>query len=187
MHGYKIVNQHNLHFITPTVVGWLDIFTRKVYKGIIIDSLRYCIENKGLCVHAYVLMSNHLHLVVSAKDGYRLSDIIRDFKRHTSKKIISEILTNPKESRQEWMLRLFKYFANFKKNNKTYQLWRRDNHPIELASDKWIATKINYIHLNPVRAGLVTQPEHYTYSSAADYYEGNSPLPIDIIELDLLS
>ena len=187
MHGHKIVNQQNLHFITPTVVGWLDIFTRKIYKDIIIDSLKYCIDNKGLSVHAYVIMSNHVHLVISARDDHRLSDIIRDFKRHTSKAVIAEILSNPKESRQEWMVRLLKYFAKFNKNNKTYQLWRRDNHPVELASDKWIATKINYIHLNPVRAGLVGKAEHYLYSSAADYYESSGLLPIDIIELDLLS
>ena len=103
MNGHKIKNQNAVHFITPTVVGWMDIFTRNVYKEIIIESLKYCIQNKGLSLHAYVIMSNHLHLIISAKEGFHLSDILRDFKRHTSKKIINEVLTNSKESRQEWM------------------------------------------------------------------------------------
>ena len=101
MNGHKITNQNHIHFITPTIVGWLDVFTRKVYKDIIIDSLKFCIKNKGLSVHAYVIMSNHLHLVVSAREGFQLSNILRDFKRHTSKAIIAEILTNSNESRQE--------------------------------------------------------------------------------------
>jgi len=84
MGGHKITNQNSLHFITTTIVGWMDVFTRKVYKDIIISSLEYCVKNKGLSVHSYVIMSNHLHLIVSAKEGYQLSDIIRDFKRHTS-------------------------------------------------------------------------------------------------------
>jgi len=184
MHGYKIVNQNHIHFITPTVVGWLDIFSRKIYKDIIVDSLKYCIENKGLSVHAYVIMTNHLHLVVSAKDGYKLSDIIRDFKSYTAKKILKEILQNPKESRQEWILRLLKYFAKYNKNNKTYQLWKRDNHPVELTSNLWIGRRIDYTHLNPVRAGYVDYAENYVYSSAMDYANENTQglVKIDILE-----
>ncbi|MGK0314890.1 MAG: putative transposase [Saprospiraceae bacterium] len=113
MHGHKITNQNNIHLITPTIVGWLDIFTRKLYKDILIESFKFCIENKGLNVHAYVIMSNHLHLIVSAKEGFELSGIIRDFKAFTAKAIINELLTNPKESRQKWMLRLLKYFAKY--------------------------------------------------------------------------
>jgi len=183
MNGHKITNQNNLHFITPTIVGWMDVFTRKIYKDIVIDSLKFCIENKGLSVHSYVIMSNHLHLIVSADEGFTLSDIIRDFKRHTSKQIISEILTNSKESRQEWMTKLMKYYAKFNSNNKEYQLWQRDNHPIELMSTKWVKARIDYIHLNPIRAGLVDRAEDYLYSSARYYINGEEPL-LTIQELD---
>jgi len=130
MNGHKITNQNGLHFITPTIVGWIDIFTRKVYKDIIVDSLKYCIENKGLSVHAYVIMSNHLHLIISAKEGFELSNIIRDFKRRTAKEIIKYIVQNPKESRQAWILNMMKYYAKYNKNNTTYQVWKRDNYPI---------------------------------------------------------
>jgi putative transposase len=169
MNGHKIVNQNHIHFITPTIVGWVDVFSRKIYKDIIIDSLKYCQENKGLIVYSYVIMSNHLHLVISAKEGFQLSNIIRDFMKFTSKRIIAEVLSNPKESRQEWMLRLFKYFAKYNKNNTTYQLWKRDNHPVELVRMDWMYQKINDTHQNPVRAGIVLEAIDYYYSSARNY------------------
>jgi REP element-mobilizing transposase RayT len=181
MNGYKIVNQNHIHFITPTVVGWYDVFSRKVYKDIVIDSLKYCQEKKGLVVYAYVIMTNHIHLVVSAKEGFRLSDIIRDFKKHTSKKIIKEILSNQKESRQEWMLRLFKYYAKNNQNNKLYQFWKRDNHPIELVLKDWLWQKINYIHQNPIRAGVTSEDIGYLYSSARNYAGMNSILEVQLV------
>ena len=91
------------------------------------------------------------------------------------------ILENPKESRSEWMLKLFKYFAKYNKNNTTYQLWQRDNKPIELVSPKWINQKLAYIHLNPVRAGLVLQAENYSYSSAGQYIGNEGLVPNDDI------
>ena len=174
MHGYKIVNQNHIHFITPTIVGWLDVFTRKKYKDIVVDSLNFCIENKGLSVHAYVIMSNHLHLVVSAKEGYELSDILRDFKSHTARHIIKDLVKNSSESRRGWMLRLLKYYAKYNSNNSKYQLWKRDNHPVELVSNLWIGRRINYTHQNPVKAGIVKNAEDYIYSSALDYLENDA-------------
>ncbi|MDX1629593.1 MAG: transposase [Fulvivirga sp.] len=89
--GYKIRNEEGMYFVTFTVVGWIDVFTRKVYKDVIIDSLKYCQREKGLILHAFVIMSNHLHLIISAKEGAVLSDIIRDFKKYTAKAIIKLI------------------------------------------------------------------------------------------------
>ena len=128
-------------------------------------------------------MSNHIHLIISAAQGSNLSDTIRDFKRHTSKQIRSEILTNSKESRQEWMLRLMKYFAKYNSNNEKFQLWQRGKHPIELISLKWIKQELDYIHINPVRAGIVEYAEDYLYSSAKYYYKDEKPI-IPLIKLD---
>ena len=122
MNGYKITDQNALHFITPTVVGWIDVFSRKVYKDIVIESLKYCCENKGLILYAYVIMTNHLHLIVRAKEGYEISNILRDFKRHTSKQIIDHVIKSKKESRKKWMLTCFIDYAKFNKNNNLYQL-----------------------------------------------------------------
>lgn len=184
MHGHKIVNQNSLHFITFTVVGWIDVFTRKTYKDIIIESLKYCIQEKGLHLYGYVIMSNHMHVIISSDDGINLSDIVRDFKKYTAKKIIDTIQSSPQESRREWMMKLFKYYAKYNKNNAVYQFWRRDNRPTELSSPKWINQKLAYIHLNPVRAGLVDKAEDYPYCSARNYLGMDGLIDVELLDFN---
>ena len=186
MHGHKIINQNGLHYLTITTVGWVDVFTRADYRNLLIESLKYCQKHKGLVINAYVIMPNHIHLIGYAKEDHRLSDILRDLKTFTSKAIIKDIIQNTKESRSEWLLRLFKYFAKFNRNNKTYQFWQQHNHPIELDNPKWILQKLDYIHLNPVRAKWVTQAEHYLYSSARQYAGQSGLLDVEIIDLGSL-
>ena len=89
--GYIIRNQYAIHFITFSVIQWIDIFTRKVYADIVIDSLKYCKANKGLKIYAWCIMSNHLHLIVSTDENYMVSDVIRDFKKFTSVSILAEL------------------------------------------------------------------------------------------------
>jgi putative transposase len=101
--------------------------------------------------------------------GYALSDVLRDFKKFTANQILKSIETEP-ESRREWLLYMFKFYAKHNTDNRNYQFWQQDNHPIALWSLDVIWQKLNYIHLNPVRAGLVDEPWHYLYSSASDYY-----------------
>lgn len=169
--GYKIRNQEGVHFITFAVVEWVDVFTRKDYRDIVIDSLRYCQQQKGLKIHAWCIMSNHVHLVISAANN-NVSDILRDFKKFTSKQIIKAIEENDKESRREWMLTIFRETGSMNSRNSKYQFWRQDNQPKELFSPKFTVQKINYIHNNPVEAGLVESSEDYLYSSAKDYHLG---------------
>ena len=111
--GYQIKSQESAYYLTFQIVFWIDIFSRKVYRDIIIESLRHCQQHKGLGVFAYVIMSNHVHLLVRAENG-NLSDIVRDFKKFTSKEIIKAI-ENGTESRKEWMLKLFQYAAKRQK------------------------------------------------------------------------
>ncbi len=59
---YKIINQLGMNFMTMTIVGWVDIFSRQRYRDIAIESLRYCQKEKGLIIHAYVIMTNHIHI-----------------------------------------------------------------------------------------------------------------------------
>tara|TARA_R110002124_G_scaffold280073_1_gene453104 strand:- start:664 stop:1044 length:381 start_codon:yes stop_codon:yes gene_type:complete len=124
---FKIHNHQQVHFITFAVVDWIDVFTRPVYKQVIIDSLEYCRAIKGLQIHGWCLMTNHIHLIISAKEGFNLSDILRDFKKYTAKAIINDLESNNKESRRTWMLWMFKKAGKENSNNKTYQFWRQDN------------------------------------------------------------
>lgn len=180
--GYKISNAEGMYFVTFTVVGWIDIFTRQVYKDVIIDSLKYCQKEKGLILHAYVIMSNHLHLIISASNGYMLSDIIRDFKKYTAKAIIKLIKAEP-ESRRSWMLQQFKQYAGQHSRNKTYQFWQHDNnHYVELESNNFTQQKLDYIHQNPVKAGIVYRAEDYVYSSASNYAGIDAIIDVEFIE-----
>ena len=151
MSRYKIRDQQGLNYLTLTVVGWIDIFSRKRYRDIIIESLRYCREHKGLHVVGWVIMTNHIHLIVFT-ETLELSHVLRDFKKFTAFKILESISAEP-ESRREWLLYMFKYFAAINPNNRNFQFWQQDNHPIELWSLPVIWQKLNYIHDNPVRAG----------------------------------
>ncbi len=108
--SYKIANQEQPYFLTLTVIDWVDIFTRKDYKITIVDSLNYCVTSKGLEIFAWVIMSNHIHLMVRAKEGFELSHILRDLKKFTSKAIIAKILEIG-ESRREWPLNKFAFEA----------------------------------------------------------------------------
>ena len=165
---YFVRNQNEICFITSTIMEWVDVFTRPVYKQIIVDSLKYCQESKGLDIYAWVLMSNHLHAIVSAREGYNLSDILRDFKKFTSKRIIEAINQEP-ESRRDWLLYRFEYAGKFKTNVKNYKVWQDGNHVKECFSAKFSQEKLEYIHNNPVRALIVEMPEHYLFSSARNY------------------
>ena len=109
-HKYKVIDSTKPTFVTITVIDWVDLFIRPIYFRILDDSLNYCIENKGLNVHAYVYMSSHIHLIISTSH-LELQDILRDFKKHTSKKLIEAIKEYP-ESRREWLLNKFSYAAN---------------------------------------------------------------------------
>lgn len=173
--GYKIEDQYGMYFVTFTVVGWVDLFTRKECVDILLRSLKYCQEHKGLEISAYVIMSSHLHLIINAKESSDgLSAIIRDFKKYTAKALIDWILNDARESRSDWLKVVFKYHAKLNSNNKNYQVWRQDNQPKSLLHPKFISQKLNYIHMNPVEAGIVLQAEDYIYSSARSYRDGES-------------
>ena len=154
-----------LYFVTLTIVGWIDVFTRKEHVELIYDNLRYCQKNKGLEIYAYVIMSNHIHLVCRTMDK-PLNEVLRDFKSFTAKRLFEQIEHNPMESRKEWMAYMFRYFGKGNSQNKEIQFWVHGTHAIELHSPKVILQKVNYIHLNPVRAEIVVEPEHYLHGSA---------------------
>ena len=154
---FKIYNHQQAHFITFAVVDWIDVFTRPSYKNVIIDSLKYCRAEKGLRIYGWCLMTNHIHLVVSAERNHNLSDILRDFKKYTAKAILKDLKTNSKESRRSWMLWMFKKAGQEKSNNTTFQFWRQDNRPMKINSSRSFHQKMEYIHYNPLE---------YPYSSA---------------------
>ena len=167
--NYKFYNPEGVYFVSFAVVEWLDVFTRHEYKDILLDSLAFCQQKKGMELFAWCIMTNHLHLIFRSIQGQKPELLLGDFKRFTSNEIIKAIKNNPRESRREWRIEHFEKAALKSSNVNKCQFWRHDNKPIELWSNKVIDEKINYIHNNPVDEGLVFRPEDYVYSSARDY------------------
>jgi REP element-mobilizing transposase RayT len=167
--NYKFHNPQGVYFVSFAVVEWIDVFTRSVYKDILLKNLAYCQNNKGMEIFAWCIMTNHVHLVFRSIGSIEPEVLLGDFKRFTSKEIVKAIQSNERESRKEWLLEQFKHAGYKSSNVKHYQFWRHDNKPIELWSNKVIDEKISYIHNNPVEDGLVLHPEDYIYSSARDY------------------
>lgn len=172
---YKVIGSTEPTFVTITIIDWVDLFIRPIYFKILDDSLNYCIENKGLNVHSYVYMSSHIHLILSSYDN-ELQDIIRDFKKHTSKEIIKTIKGFP-ESRREWLLAKFGYAAKRIKKGANYKVWKDGFHPVILDNHHKIEQRINYIHYNPVASELVYHERDWKNSSYSAYEEGNKYLP----------
>ncbi len=170
-HAYKAREKYVPYFITVTVIHWVDLFTRNEYRQIILDSLVYCQKQKGLNVHAWVIMPNHLHLIVSSESN-SIPNIVRDFKKFTSVSLARAVDEHPQESRREWLLRAFATQAQGSEKHEKYQVRQAGYHPIELCDAERTSQRLNYLHENPVRAGWVWKAEEYQFSSASVYYTG---------------
>ena len=130
---YKFQDQEKQYFVSFAVVYWINVFTRNEYKDIFLDCVKYCQYNKGLEVYGWVIMSNHVHLIIGST-GMKMEDVLRDLKRVSSRRIIKAIGNNPEESRKQWMLCLMEEAGKKNSNNSKFQFWQQDNHPIELAN-----------------------------------------------------
>ena len=177
---YKAIDNSRAHFVTITVISWIDLFTRNSLRRVVTDSLQYCKDKKGLEVNAWCLMPSHLHMICKASEEQKLSDIIRDFKTHTSKKIVETIINKP-ESRREWLLEAFQKACEHLKRDQKYKVWQNGYHAEEIRSNSFLESKSDYIHQNPVNDGIVEFAEDYMYSSARKYAERDSILEIDLI------
>lgn len=158
------------YFLTFSTVDWVDIFIRPVYKQIIVHSLNHFIEQKGLAVYAWCLMTNHLHLLVQAKENGVIAEIEKEYKSFTTNKILEAIDTEP-QARKEWILNRFENFGSLLGLSKKFHVWQTCSGPVFIDPKKaeTILEYIDYIHTNPVRDRIVDSPADYLYSSARDY------------------
>ncbi len=165
------------HLITCTIVRWLPVFISGPYFRVLTDSLRHLRENRGLMIHAYVIMPTHLHAIVTATED-DLSDIVRDFKKFTSRAIY-ELAEQSGNVLLTWM---FEQAAK-KQPHSRFKVWQDEFHPKALSGEEMMRQKAEYVHANPVRKELVMEPEKWYYSSAS-FYAGKAtgPVPIDVPE-----
>ncbi len=167
--NYKFYNPSGVYFVSFAVIEWINVFIRKEYKDILVESLRYCQQEKGMEIYAWCIMPTHVHLIFRSAKDEKPELLLASFKRFTSKAIVAAIKENPSEVRRDWLLQRFEEAGRKSSNVNRYQFWQHDNRPIELWSNAVINEKLNYIHYNPVEGGLAMKPEQYIYSSAISY------------------
>jgi putative transposase len=158
---YKIIDPALPHFITCTVLHWIPVFTRPATVQILLDSLRH-LQTEGLKVFAYVILENHLHMVVQSA---RLDVDMRRFKSFTARQLIDYL----KQHNVRQVLEQLAFYKKAHKDDRAYQFWQEGIHPEWLQNDAMMRKKIEYIHENPVKRGYVDFPEHWRYSSARSY------------------
>src|SRR5437867_4028338 len=141
---YQVHDSSFAHFITGTIIEWLPVFTTAAMCDVVVASLRFCQEKKGLRIHAWVILDNHFHAVVTAPD---LPNVLTDFKRYTARGILAQL----KAERREWLLNQLQYFCAAHKKASEYQVWQEGSHPQEIRSDEMMLQKCEYIHRNPVK------------------------------------
>ena len=156
---------------------WLPVFVAASECDIIIDSLKYCRAEKGLRIHCYVIMPTHIHLIVSSQGD--LSAILRDFKKFTSKQIAASFSA----SQNPPFNNVFKFCGRNNRPPTSHKVWQDGSHPEIIKTESFLRQKADYIHANPCRKRLVTDPSAWTYSSASYYYgAGGGPLEVDWLE-----
>ena len=159
---YKIYEPTHPHFVTCTVLHWIPIFTRTQTTDIIFESLKYLQKSDNLKIYAYVILENHLHLLVSSDD---IAKTMTNFKKFTARKIIDLL----KEHNVKTILEQLSFYKKAHKTTAKYQLWQEGIAPKLIQSQKMMIERINYIHNNPIKRGYVDEASHWRYSSARDY------------------
>ncbi len=150
-------------FFTATINEWKHALAPEKYKTIITDCLRDMAGRKQIELNAFVVMDSHVHFIWQPLQEYTPSQVQATFTSFTAKEIIKQLsIDNPELLKT---LEVNKY-------DRTFQVWKRRSLSIELFTEKTLMQKLEYIHDNPVKAGLVKYPEEYVYSSARFYHDG---------------
>ena len=162
---YKI--QPKLYFVTLTVVSGIDVFTRYEYCDLLVDNLNYCIDHKRLRVYEYTIMPSRLLMIAGVEEGKsNLPKVLRDFKSNSAKQILRAIAQHPEESRKEWLLRLFQFFANRYQHDAEHHFWQFGNQPVDL--EKFVKKGLTMPSplTSLLNEKIVDEAEHYVYCSA---------------------
>lgn len=174
--SYRVfTDQHYAYFVTWTIVDWLPLFDQAPYRKIVLDALNYLRTNKNTQLNAFVIMPTHLHAILWPEFGISLSDVTRDFKRFTSREI-------SREANRQSATEFIDVFKRARNENRAqdvsmYQVWQEESHPEAIFTEKFARQKMDYIHMNPVRAGLVEVATEWPYSSAKAYILGEETYP----------
>jgi REP element-mobilizing transposase RayT len=115
-----------------------------------------------------VILDNHFHAILAAPD---LSRLMADIKRHTAKLLLAQLAKDGADC----LINQLAFFRRRDRVESTHQIWQEGFHPQAIHDDAMMQQKLDYIHANPVKRGLVALPEHWRYSSAHEWLEGAMP------------
>jgi REP element-mobilizing transposase RayT len=162
MERYRITDDGGLYFITMSVVDWLPVFVTEAACRILTESLNYCHERKGLRVNAYVVMPTHFHGIVFLRqfDPKALKATLTDLRKFTGRRLI--------EYGAKHMPRCFdQVFVASSGPDRERRFWQPTLHPEAIETEVFYLQKLDYLHDNPCRKGLVRRVEHWRFSSAS--------------------
>ncbi len=154
----------HIYYITTVVYKRLPIFTRPNFIIPLYDSLNFYRYNQAFKLLGYVIMPDHIHLIIWPCGKSTISDIMRDYKTFTSKRIIRQAKV---EGIGEWVAAFRQ--AGQETGRSTNKVWQDSYWDVNIYTERFLRQKLNYVHRNPVRAGLVEQPKDYVYSSFRNY------------------
>lgn len=180
LRGRSYFNDENCFFVTTTVINHLNVFSSPNACEILIKNIKYYQEKYHFQILAYVIMPSHFHWIITTDNEFgTISDIMRDLKKYSAWDIMDFI---QKSDENKFM----KYFegAGEKYKGQKRKFWQERFDDVILKSRKFFLQKLNYIHNNPVKAGIVDNPEDYTYSSARNYKYGDHS--VIYVETDVL-
>lgn len=160
-----VYEQNHLQFFTATIYKWNHLLKEDKVKDIIINSLKFLVNDNRMIVYAFVIMSNHIHIIWRIKQPHLIKNVQRDFLKYTAQQIKFYLQQNDTT-----------LLATCKVNHydRQYMIWKTDSLIVDLYTEKVFNQKMNYIHNNPVVAGLCQLPEAYKYSSASYYLTNKS-------------
>lgn len=159
---YRVYESFSPHFLTCTVVKWSPLFIDPNLIEILYASLRFMQKHNRLTIYAYVIMDTHLHLVAASAN---LSKEIANYKSFTARRIIDTL----EEKKEKKLLEQLAQAKALHKKDRQFQVWQEGSHPQLLQNEAMMRQKIEYIHNNPVKRGLVDEQVQWVYSSAANY------------------
>jgi putative transposase len=180
MERYRITPDTSVYYVTFSVVEWLPVFVNERTCRIITDSLTFCHREKGLRINAYVIMPTHLHAIVfdAGFQAEALQSGLNDFRKFTGRQLSDDIGRYAPPC----------FIATLKASAATdrdRRFWQPTRHPVGIESEDFWKQKLDYLHDNPCRKGLVRRPEHWRYSSASYYAtEGRDECGVPITRLD---
>lgn len=180
MERYRITDEAGVYFVTYSVVEWLPVFISEAACRIVTDSFQFCCQHKSLRVNAYVIMPTHLHAIVFDASGIskQLNQTLIDFRKFTGRKLTDLCLSK--------MPACFgATLESAAPDDREHRFWQQSRHPIALESEAFWRQKLDYLHENPCRKGLVRRASDWRFSSAAWYVTDMvSPCDVEITRLD---